>query len=359
MDRPNQPEQRPTDSEYRLAYGMVIAALLLVIIYSNNDRFLEHHDAVRSLSIVLAAIIGFPLLVWRGFTHDRASRAAEKQAGIAFDSHVADTYTKAIEQLGSKDGDKPNLEIRLGGIFALEKIALADKNYHPQIMEVLCAYVRMNSPLSESEAEGDNRPIRIDAQTCLTVIGRRKTSFDKNLSSLDLHATNLQGAKLQKANLEKANLTGADLSWANLEGADLSGANLSLESLTWESPSLESRTWANLSGANLSGANLSEANLSEANLAYANLYEADLSGANLNGVDLHDVKNITPAQLLSAAICVGGKLLANDPQLYAKTSRLMENITLHDTVFPDSIKVTPSGEHGFTCQQIETQASGA
>ena len=330
MDRPNQPEQRPTDSEYRLAYGMVIAALLLVIIYSNNDRFLEHHDAVRSLSIVLAAIIGFPLLVWRGFTHDRASRAAEKQAGIAFDSHVADTYTKAIEQLGSKDGDKPNLEIRLGGIFALEKIALADKNYHPQIMEVLCAYVRMNSPsLSESEAEGDNRPIRTDAQTCLTVIGRRKTSFDTNLSSLDLHATNLQRANLQRAYLQGVHLHGADLQGAYLLGANLQGAYL---------------LGAKLQGAILTGADLQGADLRRAFLQEANLY----------GANLLDVKSISPAQLRSAAICVDGKLLANDPQLYAEASAIMSGTIPEDTRFPDFIKVTPSGEHGFTCQQIET-----
>ncbi|TKK85217.1 hypothetical protein FDA94_26455 [Herbidospora galbida] len=45
--------------------------------------------------------------------------------------HVTDRYTKAIEQLGS---DK--LDIRLGGIYALERIARDSARDHPTVMEV-------------------------------------------------------------------------------------------------------------------------------------------------------------------------------------------------------------------------------
>ena len=60
--------------------------------------------------------------------------------------HITDRYTKAIEQLGKLDGDKPNIEIRLGAIYALERIARDSPRDHWTIMEVLTAYVRQNSP---------------------------------------------------------------------------------------------------------------------------------------------------------------------------------------------------------------------
>jgi len=44
---------------------------------------------------------------------------------------VTDRYTKAIEQLGS---DK--LDVRIGGIYALERVARDSARDHPTIMEV-------------------------------------------------------------------------------------------------------------------------------------------------------------------------------------------------------------------------------
>ena len=53
---------------------------------------------------------------------------------------VTDRYTKAIEQLGS---DK--LDVRIGGIYALERIARDSARDHPTVMEVLTAFIREHS----------------------------------------------------------------------------------------------------------------------------------------------------------------------------------------------------------------------
>jgi hypothetical protein len=50
---------------------------------------------------------------------------------------ITDRYTKAVEQLG---GDK--LDVRLGGIYALERIAVDSKRDHQTIVAVLSAFVR-------------------------------------------------------------------------------------------------------------------------------------------------------------------------------------------------------------------------
>lgn len=59
---------------------------------------------------------------------------------------ITDRYTKAIEQLGAE-----KLEVRLGGIYALERIAVDSKRDHPTIVEVLSAFVRERAPYAPTK----------------------------------------------------------------------------------------------------------------------------------------------------------------------------------------------------------------
>src|SRR5215472_1951069 len=126
---------------------------------------------------------------------------------------VADRYSKAIEQLGS---DK--LDMRIGGIYALERIARDSPRDHPTIMEVLAAFVREHSreqrPVAEPGTESPERSPRPDVQAALTVIGRRDAPHDSrpiDLSDVDLAGADLTRADLRGAHLTRADLTGADL----------------------------------------------------------------------------------------------------------------------------------------------------
>ena len=59
---------------------------------------------------------------------------------LSREGQVTDRYTKAIEQLGS---DK--LDVRIGGIYALERVARDSVKDHPTVMEVLTAFIREHS----------------------------------------------------------------------------------------------------------------------------------------------------------------------------------------------------------------------
>ena len=77
---------------------------------------------------------------------------------------VTDRYTRAIEQLGS---DK--LDVRIGGIYALERVAGDSVRDHPTVMEVLAAFVREHSrepwpPLLDEP--GTDPPHARPARTC-------------------------------------------------------------------------------------------------------------------------------------------------------------------------------------------------
>jgi hypothetical protein len=144
---------------------------------------------------------------------------------------VTDRYTKAIEQLGAGK----ELDVRIGGIYALERIAHDSPRDHRTIMEVLAAFIREHSHEQWPPAKDGRQPpaptIRPDVQAAVTVIGRRAIRYDDDTRPIDLARAKLRGADLTSAKLSGAILTFADfnrsfLARADLTGADLTGADL-------------------------------------------------------------------------------------------------------------------------------------
>ena len=249
---------------------------------------------------------------------------------LSREGHVTDRYSKAVEQLGSDA-----IAVRLGGIFALERLMRDSPADQPTIMETLAAYVRERVPVVQPPAPrtrdrrvaGHQRtastPTRErpaeDVQAILTVLGRRRALDNDgridlrrtrltgveltgaNLTNADLFEADLAGARLDKANLAGAFLNGADLTRADLDEANLSNASLYQADLT--SVRLDR---ANLAGAWLSCANLTNARLDGANLAGARLSAADLTRAVLEGADLTSAHlydaNLTRAGLVGAIL---------------------------------------------------------
>lgn len=154
-------------------------------------------------------------------------QTSQETLRVTRDSKLTERFAKAVEQLGAldKDGKNPILEMRFGGIYALERIARESPHDHQPIMEILTAYVRQNAPWHESAAppggaEGEAPPaaempeLRKDIQAILTVLGRRTREHEETSASssaetpfrLDLRSTDLRQASLKKAHLAGANL---------------------------------------------------------------------------------------------------------------------------------------------------------
>jgi hypothetical protein len=147
------------------------------------------------------------------------------------------------------------LDIRLGGIYALERIAVDSKRDHATIVEVLSAYVRERTspvPLVRPIGRRTAQPrsltrstkLTVDTQAALTVLGRLPVR--SSVSRGDVSGANLAGAELADANLSGVKLIEANLSEVNFQRS-------------------------NLRSADLSGADLTDASLYESNLARANL----------------------------------------------------------------------------------------
>ena len=109
------------------------------------------NEARRTLAYImggLLAIIGIYMAHRRIRALERQVHIGQEQLQVAQEGQITEHFTRAIEQLGS---DK--MEIRLGGIYALERIANdSDKDYWP-ILETLTAYVRERAPWRETPQE--------------------------------------------------------------------------------------------------------------------------------------------------------------------------------------------------------------
>ncbi|MBT2234680.1 pentapeptide repeat-containing protein [Nonomuraea sp. NEAU-A123] len=245
---------------------------------------------------------------------------------------ITDRYTKAVEQLGSQARD-----VRLGAIYALERIARDSERDHETVLAVLAAYAR-----EHGDEKGYSKASK-DVVAALTVIGRnppekwtigwldlsevqapsvRLTGLDlqfvdlvsANLSRTTLTDGNFRNARLIRANLSAANLSdsvgdayvvkpignrpasfvqadlqGADLERAMCAGVDFSGADM--RSINAKNSGMYS---SNLSGAdlrkaNMSGASLGDADMRDSMLSYADFHGAKMQGADFRGAQIDNI----------------------------------------------------------------------
>lgn len=287
-------------------------------------------NAVRSAGAATLLALG---AVWTAFAALRTYKVNQQ-------GHVTGRYKDAVAHLGE---DK--LAVRLGGIYALERLMKDSPDDQSTILEVLAAFIRHppadpRLPEPRPGAE-DARPhdgvapglsLREDVQASLTVIGRRtKLSTERpiglsgthldgaNLVRAHLEGADLTGAQLKEADLNDAHLNKADLTGAQLEGADLKGAQLVEAVLSEAFVTGADLTGAHLDKANLSGAQLRFgtlltgarlrlANLTSAHLEGADLSDADLEGAILSDADLGGVQGLSQEQLDGAVGNMNTKL---------------------------------------------------
>jgi Pentapeptide repeats (8 copies) len=222
-----------------------------------NDRLKLQNDARTTLLQGLAglAVLGGAYFTFRQVQHGRQQLAhtiesSREQQDLAREGQVTERFTKAVDQLGNE-----SLAVKLGGIYALQRIARDSEDDRFTISEVLCAYVR--TAKRDAFNGEDRRPDTLldmraaDVQAALTILADWQDRVGAGDHSLDLHGADLQGARLEGANLRGAKLYDAQLQKAHLHQADLQGALLDRAKLQR----------AELHGTNLQGARLWDAKL--------------------------------------------------------------------------------------------------
>jgi len=246
------------------AAAMLIALIVYVVppllangTFDKDPQRLKAENDVRGT--LLQALAGAFLLLGLYFTARTLQLNREGQ--------ITERFTRAIDQLGNEA-----LEVRLGGIYALERIAIDSERDRETIFEVLSTYIREDS--RRRIDPGVLPRSYTDAEAAVRVLGRRKhLSRDR--------ALNLRGAFLAGFDLSHADLRYADLRHANLEEADL--------------------VYADLTAANLQRANLEKAKLVYANVTHTDFRDAKISKEALtftrgveDAVGLEDIRRTGP-----------------------------------------------------------------
>ena len=266
-----------------VAVILILTAIVALLIFipqwqaahiADDATRLEREDNTRrTLAQIMGGTVGLVIIY---ITWQRL-QVAREELQVAQEGQVTERFSRAIDHLGNE-----SLDVRLGAIYALERIARDSRQDHGPIMEILTAYVREHAPLPEDQQPADStmRPTT-DIQAALTVIGRRRTGYDPPEQRLDLSNTDLRWANLVKAKLQEANFRGANLQWAFLRKSNL-------QEVIFFKADLQAAdlTKSNLQGADLLLANLQRAYLIRAKLQTANFREAKLWGAFLGEAQL-------------------------------------------------------------------------
>jgi hypothetical protein len=156
---------RPNIQRWALWLGLAIlvaAAIVYLLVWYGPDLIASHdignvtgprravrlqqaRDAARGRLLTLGAGLfaaGALFYTARNFTLSRRTVELSQQTlALTERGQVTDRYTRAIEQLGS---DK--IDVRIGGIYALERIARDSPADRAAIGEVLTAFVRSHAP---------------------------------------------------------------------------------------------------------------------------------------------------------------------------------------------------------------------
>jgi len=312
-----------------------------------EEKRLKMIDDTRKT--VATVIGGLFVIIGAVFTYSNYELSSEGQ--------VTNRFSTAVVLL--KDDDS---SVRLGGLYALERVAKDSPKDHSTIMEILAAYIRERSRIQKEKFERDkiaaaNRPPAanalpekaainagaansnseknisvvtkiedlpppIDVLTACEIISRRNTENDKKEFSFNFSGVNLKGAHFIKTSLRdsyfvyadlraalffesdltNASLTGASLEAAYFVQADLTSAELDLANLNSADLDSANLEYANLDDSDLSNARLNEAGLRKASMDGANLKGARLVATDLRGADLAGCKNLEFEQLSVAII---------------------------------------------------------
>ncbi|MXZ90069.1 MAG: hypothetical protein F4W95_15255 [Chloroflexi bacterium] len=305
---------------------VVVIEVALVLVLWDWLTYNESGSAtIRNIGLVVAGSVAIPLAIWRAVVADRQASAAQNQTAIAQQGLLNERYQKGAEMLGSEA-----LSVRLGGIFALQRLAEeCPKQYHVQIMRLFCAFVRrpteekMFESRREGNREGHEPGIPQDVEAVMNAICSRPESriaLERETNfRLDLRGADLRGAQLLDANLTNAFLHHSNLSGANFANTDLTDSFLAYTDLSqaqfYNVNFSRIRLWfADLSGALLQdsdlsgvdfsnsmlhGTNFLRANMSRATFQYATVTKALLESACLSGASFLRA-NLTDARLMSA-----------------------------------------------------------
>ena len=192
-----------------------------------TDQANARLDAVRTglaAGAGAGAAVGLMLAFRRQHHQEVATDLTDRDAT---ERRITELYTKAVEQLGN---DKA--PVRLGGLYALERLAQDNPAHRQTIVNVICAYLRMPFSPAAPASKPESRPPKPRQSPPLRLkraLSRRRTNWQQErqvrLTAQRILAEHLRDdrAKISAPPILRASVSG--LTSASISPAPLSSTS--------------------------------------------------------------------------------------------------------------------------------------
>ena len=225
-------------------YSMWLVTTELGQPVTNTEKLRQILLAIPICIAALGALIALPITL-RRLQFTRRQTLAEEEGLITDRINAAVLGLGAEKTVKFEDSDRKivertvaNIEVRIGSLLALGRLARNNLDVHVQVMQILVSYINANaivlrsdSPTTRSSpAPFTSSNTRLDVQTAFDVIGDRTAdqveqekieSAEKPSTAFVIRNALLIGANLDYKNLSNLKFVDCDFSGAHI-GTDLS-----------------------------------------------------------------------------------------------------------------------------------------
>lgn len=226
------------------AYAILLLIHHLGTVGTNKDHLRQIILAIPVLIAALAGLIALPVTLIR-LHYTRRQTLAEEEGLITDRINAAVLGLGAEKTVKFEDSDRKivertvaNIEVRIGSLLALGRLAPNNLDVHVQIMQILVSYINANAIVlrsvsqttRSSPAPFTSSNTRLDVQTAFDVIGDRTADqvdqekierADKPSTAFVIRNALLIGVNLDDKNLSNLKFVDCDFAGAHI-GTDLS-----------------------------------------------------------------------------------------------------------------------------------------
>ncbi|MBV9163071.1 MAG: hypothetical protein JO281_16280, partial [Pseudonocardiales bacterium] len=249
----NRPQRQPEPGRPLSRRAIVIGSVLMVLVGAVAVGALHHfygggtqhdsagRDMVRTAGTLVVGVGGFFGLLLAARRQRSTEQTLEHQREVATanernaaEQRITELYTRAVDQLGAEKAP-----VRLGGLYALERLAQNNPTQRQTIVNVICAYLRMpytppdDQPPSEDDPENAHKryeqrrqelQVRLTAQRVLAahLLPGQPAVFWAQIE-LDLTGAHLQQLGLMGCHIRSARFDGATFAGTRCSSIPRSG----------------------------------------------------------------------------------------------------------------------------------------
>ncbi|WP_417267221.1 hypothetical protein [Celeribacter baekdonensis] len=212
--------------------GVLGLAKALILYVTQGDESGGPSAAARNIGLLLAAAFGAPFVAWQAIVR-------QKQADVAEQIHITEVLAKAVENLGAEKTVKrivagntveksvPVLEVRSGGLLALERLAKENLDFHVQVMEIVSGYIRHNAQAFSEYCtdSGKKKPYRLrdDLRTAFNILLRRtseqitceqENDYRVSLSGTSFFGFDMPHGEYNRIDFSKSDFCETHITWS-------------------------------------------------------------------------------------------------------------------------------------------------